>query len=223
MGRPAIHLRLPWRLPRALQSPDPSDGLPWHTPRYFVHDTQRETWDNFGQVGYYLGPSYKHYHNYRCLITETDSIRTSDNIILYPAPLVLPGASRFDKLLALTEELTQLGARTAAPTDPDSQELHRYCLQRLKTFLTTDIPNNPTAPAEPITCSTRHKPTSDTGLDLIGHSFPDKSLGTCRVIGTDTYLDDDGIIWHLLQYTSSRKPNDEPLVSKVSEVQSWLK
>jgi hypothetical protein len=100
------------------------------------------------------GPSYKHYRNYRCLITETDSIRTSDNIILYPAPLVLPGASR-DKLLALTEELTQLGARTAAPTDPDSQELHRYCLQRLKTFLTTDTPNNPTAPAEPITCSTR--------------------------------------------------------------------
>ena len=64
-----------------------------------VHDTQRETWDNFGQVGYYLGPSYHHYRNYRCLITETDSIRTSDNIILYPAPLVLPGASRFDKLL----------------------------------------------------------------------------------------------------------------------------
>jgi hypothetical protein len=55
-----------------------------------VHDTQRETWDNFGQVGYYLGPSYKHYRNYRCLITDSDSIRTSDNIILYPAPLVLP-------------------------------------------------------------------------------------------------------------------------------------
>ena len=73
-----------------------------------VHDTQRETWDNFGQVGYYLGPSYHHYRNYRCLIRETDSIRTSDNIILYPAPLVLPGASRFDKLLALTEELSQL-------------------------------------------------------------------------------------------------------------------
>ena len=188
-----------------------------------VHDTQRETWDNFGQVGYYLGPSYHHYRNYRCLITETDSIRTSDNIILYPAPLVLPGASRFDKLLALTEELTQLSIRPSAPTDPDSQELHRDCLQRLKKFLTADTPNNPTTPAEPITCSTRHKPTSDLGLDLIGHSFPDKSLGTCCVVGTDTYLDEDGIIWHLLQYTSSRKPDDDPLVSKVSEVRGWLK
>jgi hypothetical protein len=33
-----------------------------------AHNTHRETWDNFGQIGYYLGPSYTHYRNYRCLI-----------------------------------------------------------------------------------------------------------------------------------------------------------
>jgi hypothetical protein len=81
-----------------------------------VHDTQRETWDNFGQVGYYLGPSYNHYRNYRCLITETDAIRASDSILLYPAPLVLLGASWFDNIFPLTEEFTQLGTnKTVKP------------------------------------------------------------------------------------------------------------
>ena len=187
-----------------------------------VHDPVRETWDNFGQVGYYLGPSFHHYRNYRCLITETDSIRTSDSIILYPAPLVLPGASRFDKLLALTESLADAAAGTTLPEDPDLQLQYRDCLQQLKTFLITDtLVTAP--PATPVTCSTRHKPSSDTGLDLIGHSFSDKALGDCLIVGTGTWLDEDGILWHLLQYTQSRKPKADPLVSKVSEVRAWLK
>ena len=60
-----------------------------------VHDPHRATWDPYGQVGFYLGPSLDHYRSYRCLISATNSIRVSDSIILlYPEPLVVPGTSR---------------------------------------------------------------------------------------------------------------------------------
>ena len=60
-----------------------------------LHNSIRETRDNFGHIGFYLGPAASHYRSYRCLVRETNSIRISDSIILFPAPLVEPGASRF--------------------------------------------------------------------------------------------------------------------------------
>jgi hypothetical protein len=78
----------------------------------FLHNTRRETWDNFGLIGFYLGPARAHYRSYNCLVSDSDSYRVCDNIILYPAPLVLPGASQFDQLLALTERLTDTRRRT---------------------------------------------------------------------------------------------------------------
>jgi hypothetical protein len=63
-----------------------------------LHNSIRETWDNFGHIGFYLGPASSHYRSYRCLVQETNSVRISDSIILFPAPLVEPGASRFDQL-----------------------------------------------------------------------------------------------------------------------------
>ncbi len=73
-----------------------------------IHNSIRETWDNFGLIGFYLGPSLNNYRSYRCLIQDTMKIRTTDSIILYPAPLVVPGASRFDQLLAITSNLHDL-------------------------------------------------------------------------------------------------------------------
>ncbi len=137
-----------------------------------AHNTRRETWDNFGQIGYYLGPSYSHYRNYRCLISSTNDIRTSDNIILYPAPLVLPGASRFDKLLLLlTEKLAANFDNPSLTANPTAQSEFRDCLHNLKTFLQNDSHNIPTPPPIPKTSSTRHKPTTDTGIGLVGHTF----------------------------------------------------
>jgi hypothetical protein len=178
---------------------------------------------NFGQIGYYVGPSYTHYRNYRCLILSTNDIRTSDNIILYPAPLELPGASWFDKLLPLTEKLAATVNTKSLKAQPKTQTNFHDCLQNLKTFLQHDSHNVSTLPPVPITSSTRHKPTTDTGIELVGHTFQDPSRGLCLIIGTDTYFDDDGVLWHTLQYSSSKYPNQEALFSKVSEVRSWLK
>ena len=169
-----------------------------------AHNTQRETWDNFGVIGYYLRPSFPHYRNYRCLISTTNDIRTLDNIILYPAPLVLPGASRFDKLLSFTEELAAT-VTTDSLSTPTTATDFRECLQNLKSFLQDDSHNAAKPPPVPATSSAWHRPTTDTGIDLIGHTFHDTARSLCRIIGTDTYLDDDGILWHTLQYSSSIK------------------
>jgi hypothetical protein len=101
-----------------------------------------------------------------------------DNINLYPAPLVLPGASRFDQLLTLTERLTLLSP---------SLSLH----------------------------------DTGTGADLIGWTFHERSLGYCKVLHTDTYLDSDSILWNTLTCSSSKAK--DTVVSKVSKVRKWCK
>jgi hypothetical protein len=127
-----------------------------------LHNTRRETWDNFGLIGFYLGPALKHYRSYNCLVSDSDSYRVCDNIILYPAPLVFPGASRFDQLLALTERLT-LAAETHTPHDQAQLYL---CVRSLNNFLTADA-NTQNTPAvrlqlptslEPPRCDTVCRP-----------------------------------------------------------------
>ncbi len=100
-----------------------------------------------------------------------------DNIILYLAPLVLPGASRFDQLLVLTELLT-LAAETHTPHDQAQLSL---CVGSLNKFVAADATTQNTpavrlqlstslepptaipsaAPTIPVTQSTRHRPSSD--------------------------------------------------------------
>ncbi len=73
----------------------------------------------------------------------------------------------------------------------------------------------------PTTQSTRHRPSSDTGADLIGWTFHERSLGYCKVLHTDTYLDSESILWNTLAYSSSKAK--DTVVSKVSEVRQWCK
>jgi hypothetical protein len=184
-----------------------------------LHNTRRETWHNFGLIDFYLGPALKHYRSYNCLVSDSDSYRVCDNIILYPAPLVLPGASRFDQLLALTERLT-LAAESHTPHDQLS-----LCVGSLNNVLRDDANTQTTpavrlqlptsiqppaaipsaAPTIPVTQSTRHRPSSDTGADLIGWTFHERSLGSCKVLHTETYLDSDSILWNTLAYSSSKQ------------------
>jgi hypothetical protein len=84
-----------------------------------IHNSIRETWDNFGLVGFYLGPSLQNYRPYCCLVQETMSIRISDSIILYPAPLVASGASRLDQVLSLASKLHDIA--DDSDQDPSSK------------------------------------------------------------------------------------------------------
>jgi hypothetical protein len=114
-----------------------------------VHNSIRETWDNFGLVGFYLGPSLQNYRSYRCLIQETMSTRISDSIILFPAPLVAPGASRLDQLLSLTAKIHDIAGSSAQ--DPASKTQLLEGLQLLTNFLASDPHNTNVAPLIPET------------------------------------------------------------------------
>jgi hypothetical protein len=78
-----------------------------------------------------------------------------------------------------------------------------------------------TTPVIPTTQPTKHRPSSDTGADLIGWTFHERSLGYCKVLNTDTYLGSDSILWNTLAYSSSKAK--DTVVSKVSEVRHWCK
>ena len=156
-----------------------------------LHNSQRETWDNFGHIGFYLGPAAAHYRSYHCLVQDTSSIRISDSIILFPAPLVVPGASRFDQLLALTDKVAT-AAESTSSNDARAQLLEALTL--LKTFLATDHGHNAITPLTRESGPTRHRPSSDNGSDIIGWHFTENTLGKCVVIATDTFLDADNIL-----------------------------
>ncbi len=199
-----------------------------------VHDPQRAKWDPYGQVGFYLGPSLNHYQSYRCLISSTNSIRLSDSIILYPAPLVVPDTSRLDQLLSLTQQLTTCALYPTLDSDLKTKATLDACLIRLHDFL--HEPNRPspqpcphasihaiTVPHVPRSTPTKDRSSSDTGIDLVGWSFPDRSFGTCTIVASDTFVDEHGTLWNTLEYSTQigRKPNSR--ISKVSEVRSWTK
>jgi hypothetical protein len=60
------------------------------------------------------------------------------------------------------------------------------------------------------------------GSDIIGWHFKEKSLGDCIIIAPDTYLDDNNILWHTLQVSCSKHPEDCNIF-KVSEVRTYIR
>jgi hypothetical protein len=130
-----------------------------------------------------------------------------------------PGASRFDQLLALTENIS---TATETWSTHDARAHLLEALTLIKTFLARDHETNPVPRLHQSSGPTRHRPSSDTGTDIIGWRFKEKSLGNCIVIAPDTFLDDNNILWHTLQVSCSKHP-DEDNVFKVSEVRTYIR
>ncbi len=188
-----------------------------------AHDRGRKKWDDRGRIGYYLGPTLTHYRSYDCFVADTNVTRICDSVMFYPAPLVLPGASRFDQLIQLTERLAT-AAESQAPA-PHDQALYTECLQKVKEFPLADAPNaSERAPAHnivPLTASTRHRPSTEIGINLVGYTFKDRVLGKCKVVAPSTYIDENNIVWNTSEFTSTTYPS-ELQFSKVSEVRAWI-
>jgi hypothetical protein len=137
----------------------------------------------------------------------------------------MPGASRFDQLLQLTERFVV--AAESIPPEPQSLPLYTECLQTLKDFLLADVTNAPglasSSPAAvPVTAPTRHRPSTDIGIDLVGYTFTNRALGQCKVLAPSTYADEDNIVWNTLDFSSSVYTT-ETQFAKVSEVRAWIK
>jgi hypothetical protein len=129
--------------------------------------------------------------------------------MFYPVPLVLPDASRFDQLLQLTERLVI--AAESKSSEPDTLPLYTKCLQNLKDFLLADVTNTPGLASlhitVPVTALTRHCPSTDIGIDLVGYTFTDRALGRCKVLAPSTYTDENNTVWNTLEFTSSTYPD----------------
>jgi hypothetical protein len=89
-----------------------------------AHDPVRKKRDNYGRMGFYLGPALTHYGSYHCFITDINATRICGSVMFYPTPLVLPGASRFDQFLKLTERLISYRRRVATSRARHSVTLH---------------------------------------------------------------------------------------------------
>jgi len=105
--------------------------------------------------------------------------------------------------------------------DPASKTQLLETLQLLRKFLSEDPHSSPVAPSITPTASTRHRPSSDTGGDILGWTFYEKTLGPSTVIATDTLLDDNNILWITMQISSSKM--QDTFVAKVSEVRTWIR
>ncbi len=90
-----------------------------------AHDPVREKWDNYGRIGFYLGPAVTHYRSYHCFITDTNATRICDSVMFDPTPLVLPGTSRFDQLLQLyyARAVDNLCSRSQMNSRPNKRSL----------------------------------------------------------------------------------------------------
>ena len=78
---------------------------------FHVPASSRKGWAPHGKVGIYLSPAWKHYRAYKIWHVETANTVVSDSIYWDTAPLVLPGASPIELLLAAIKDL---GASTTA-------------------------------------------------------------------------------------------------------------
>jgi hypothetical protein len=83
-------------------------------------------------------------------------------------------------------------------------------------FLLADAPNAPErAPAHnvvPLTASTRHRPSTDIGIDLVGYTFTDRVLVKCKVVAPSTYVDENNIVWNTLEFTSRTYPSELQII-----------
>jgi hypothetical protein len=92
-------------------------------------------------------------------------------------------------------------------------------LAKLKEFLLADVTNAPGLASShvtaPVTAPTRHRPSTDIGIDLVGYTFTDRALGRCNVLAPSTYADENNTIWNTLEFKSSTYPS-ETQFAKVS-------
>jgi hypothetical protein len=128
----------------------------------------------------------------------------------------MPDASRFDQRLQLTERLVT--SAESQPPEPDAQPLYTECLQKLKDFFLVNVTNAPGLASSritvPVTEPTRHHPSTNIGIEVVGYTFTDRALGRCKVLAPSTYTDETNTVWNTLDFTSSTYPNETAWIKK---------
>ena len=97
-----------------------------------IHDkpSNRGSWAPHGVDGFYLGPALQHYRCWRVYCTLTDSVRVTDTIAWFPAPLKMPGSSPFELATAAITDLSS-AIRALIPTANAAQ--HHLAITNVET------------------------------------------------------------------------------------------
>ena len=129
-----------------------------------IHEraADRESWAPHGSPGFYLGPALEHYRCWRVLIADTHSIRISDTLAWFPAPLRMPGSSPLELIHAALCDLQK--ALASAVVD---QPTHR-ALATLESSLTETI----TATAALFAPAPAPVATTPPARGVVSHSVP---------------------------------------------------
>lgn len=83
-----------------------------------IHESPaaRPSWAKHGVAGFYLGPAPRHYRCFRTFAVPTRSVRISDTLAWFPAPLKMPGSSKAEQVSAALTDLTAaLSSLKASP------------------------------------------------------------------------------------------------------------
>jgi hypothetical protein len=75
-----------------------------------IHErpTQRRTFGNHGQEGYYVGPAMAHYRHYSIFVTATRGDQVSNTVDFFPTECKMPKTSSEQRLTAAIEEITEI-------------------------------------------------------------------------------------------------------------------
>ena len=97
-----------------------------------IKPNQRASWAKHGVVGWYIGPSYKHYRCYRVYIPKTGAERIVDTIQLFSTHSETPEWSANDELLQTAENMV----KALQHPDVKLKHLNDNKLQALKQLAT---------------------------------------------------------------------------------------
>jgi hypothetical protein len=135
----------------------------------------RGAWGAHGSIGRYVGPAFDHYRCYKVVMADTIKIRVTSTLECHPTDVILPGASRSDRLTAALSEMADAlrGANESELAD-NIGETERHQLRQPHAIFTERTPPS-TAEAAQST------PSSLNGATVY---HPEPILGVNRFVFT---------------------------------------
>lgn len=96
----------------------------------------RGAWGNHGSPGHYVSPALDHYRCWVVAMSQTKKIRVASTLECHPKDVVLPGASRCDRLTAALTDLSSVLRELAGQVIPDASEEQLHQVRQLNAVFT---------------------------------------------------------------------------------------
>ena len=123
------------------------DATPLAPPgcKVIIHEKpkQRNSWDQHGKLGWYLGPALEHYRCYRVYCNETRGDRFSDVVEFFPSHVTMPHPSSIETATKAALDLTT-ALQNPSPATPFARygDAQLRALEQLQQIFKSHIPDN---------------------------------------------------------------------------------